>query len=322
MSKKRRRRRRRWMAGPLGLVPYVLARCSVWVIAGMPLGLCLSLARLGGGIAYHLDWKHYRIARENLDAAYGDSISSEEKDRIILGSYRNLTQNAVEVIHAARLIRPGAEEPYIEVLGAEPVRRVAAEGKGIVFVSGHIGNWELLALAVRKAGMAVHAVATPRRNPWLDDYIVRLRGLLGAEVMMKKGAVRGSVELLREGRVMGMLVDQNQRRGGIFVEFFGREAATVRAAALLSRRTGAPIIPMFDRRLPGILRHRIRFLDPIRPVRTTDAEGDVRRMTEAYTRCLEEAIREAPDQWLWLHRRWRTRPPEEGKVPRTSLAGA
>lgn len=322
MARRGARGHRRKRTSRFGLVTYLFARALGGGVARMPLGLALALARFAGRVAYLLDGEHCRIARGNLDAAYGESLSSAEKDRIILGAFQNLTLAVVEVIHGLRLLRPGEERRYLDIRGEAGVQEAASMGKGIIMVSGHIGNWELMAAAARHIGYPVHGIVAPRRNPRLERYIIQVRQTLGQKIMPKKGALRQSLQILHRGGVLAMMIDQNQRKDGIFVDFFGRKASTVRSAALLSRKTGAAIVPFFDRRLPGKLLHRVVFQEPISPVRTSDSERDVRQMTEEFTRRLEAVVRETPEQWLWLHRRWRTRPPEEGKVPSANLAEA
>ncbi|MCZ6602495.1 MAG: lysophospholipid acyltransferase family protein [Planctomycetota bacterium] len=306
----------------VGIPVYLIVRFLGAIIGWMPLGLSLASARAAAWVAYHLDRRHHRIATENLMHAYGDSLSAEERERIILGAYQNLTLNVVEIIQVLRRLRPGEEGRYFELSGEEHPAKVLSAGKGIVLLSGHLGNWEMLSAVARMTNIPIHGVVQPRANPWLEQYLLRVRRSLGAEIVMKKGAVRASIDVLREGKAVGMLVDQNQRRDGIFVDFFGRKASTVRAAALLARRAGAPIVVVYVRRLPGNLRYLVRFLEPIPSVRTSSSAKDIQKMTEQFTNQLEGAIRECPDQWLWLHRRWRTRPPEEKAAPTADLAEA
>ena len=319
-SKKRRRRRK---PPRFAFLTYLLLRAGAGIISWIPTGISLPLARLCGRVGYHLDGKHRRIARDNVEAAYGDSITPEEKDRIVLGSFQNLTLNVVEMIHAIRLVRRGRDGSILDIQGRENVRERLSSGRGVICAAGHLSNWELLAISMQQMGYDAYTIAATQRNPYIDRLVEQARLILGNRAIPKKGALRRCIEVLREGCSLGILMDQNQRREGIFVEFFGRKASTIRAVALLSRKTGAPIVTVILQRMPGKIRHRIEFQKPILPIRTDDPEEDVLRMTEEVTGRLEAAIRAHPDQWLWLHRRWRTRPPEEGgKVAKPSLARA
>jgi KDO2-lipid IV(A) lauroyltransferase len=290
---------------------YLFVRLSVGVVSNLPQRWTLAVARAGGWIAWRLDARHRAIGRENLDRAFGDTLSTEEKDGIILGCYRNITQSAVEIIHMRRFVRQGREREFLEIEGEAQIRKALDASGAAIFVSGHMGNWEMLPIGARLAGAPLHSIATPRRNPRLEAYIVRVRESLGQRIVLKRGAFGEAMRFLREGKSIGVLIDQNQRRAGIFVDFFGRKASTTHGPALLARRSGAPIVPTWIQRLPGTNRHRQIFGEPILPDAKADAKKDIRRMTQEYTTRFEERIRETPELWLWVHRRWRTRPPEE-----------
>ena len=258
-KRRRRHRRRKSRWSPVNLAVYGLARLGVLVLSLVPLRPALALARLVGSLIYRLDARHRAIARENLDHAYGDALSPEEKDRIIRGCYRSLTQNVVEMLHGIKMVRRGEEGPIVEVVGEENLEEARRAGRGTILLGGHMGNWELYPLGPRNLGLRVDSIATPRRNPRLEEYVIRMRESLGQKIHTKKGASRGMLRVLRDGGLVGVVGDQNTRKGGVFVDFFGRKAATNRGPATLSRRTGAPVVPTGFRRLPGANRHRITF---------------------------------------------------------------
>jgi KDO2-lipid IV(A) lauroyltransferase len=283
----------------------------VALVSLIPLRPSLAFARFAGWVFYHLDGLHYRIARQNLDQAYGDELTGGEKDRIIRGACQNLAMNFFETLHAYKHARKGSPVPFVELAGKEHLDRARAEGKGIIICTGHLGNWEMVPVGLKIGGLEGTSPVAPLRNPRLNLYLKRVREVLGHEILMKRGAFRTLHRRLRDGNAIGILVDQNRRRSAVFVDFFGRKAATVGSVALLALRTGSPILIVYDRRMPGKPRHVVRCLEPMLPVRTADTDADVRRVTQEFTLKLEEAIRERPEQWLWQHRRWRTRPPEE-----------
>ena len=175
-------------------------------------------------------------------------------------------------------------------------------------LTAHLGNWELLALAPVLTGYPLTVVARALDSRTLNVWADRLRGTVGVEVVDKREAMRPVLSALRRGRLVGVLLDQNaSRREGVFVPFFGRLASTSRAVALLALRTHTPVVPAFARRVgPG--RHVVTVHPALPLPPTSDLEAAVLALTSRCTEVIEEAIRTTPDQWLWMHDRWRTRP--------------
>ena len=312
--KKRRRRHRQPAKGSPGAnLLYLFVRASIGVVSIFPQRWILAAARAGAWMAWRLDPRHRAIGRQNLDHAFGDTLTAERKDGIVLGCYQNITQIPVEILHMRRLVRQGRQRESLEIEGETHIRKALEASGAAIFVSGHMGNWEMMPIGTGLAGAPVHSIATPRRNPRLEAYIVRVRESLGQRIVLKRGAFTETMRFLREGKSIGVLIDQNQRRAGVFVDFFGRKASTTHGPALLARRSGVPIVPSCIRRLPGTNRHRQVFGEPILPDDKADASKDVLRMTQEYTTWFEERIRETPELWLWVHRRWKTRPREESE---------
>ena len=282
------------------------------LIGSLPLPLSMFLGRAVGWGVWFVDRRHRIVADENLRAAYGDSLSAEERGRIIRGVYRNLGFILIEMIKTPRVIHRHSWRRRIRVEGEENARAAAALGRGVIFVSGHIGNWELLGLGITLLGYPLHTLARPLDNALLDSYLLRARTRFGQRIVSPGDSFRSFLKILRDGGFIGVLADQNQLEKGVFVDFFGRKAATLRTVAALHRRTGAPIVTGYVRREHGSLRHRIRVDPAIICDRTPDAEGDIRRITQAFTSRVETYVRETPDQWLWLHRRWKTQPDGTG----------
>ncbi|MCZ6690109.1 MAG: lysophospholipid acyltransferase family protein [Planctomycetota bacterium] len=311
MGSRKKRKRSRFFV-------YSSVRLFVGVFSSIPLPITLLMGRFVGWAVRLADRRHRLVAMENLDAAYGDSLSVSEKERIIEGIYRNLGMILVELIKTPSLIRRESWRERIHVDGEEHAREAAALGRGVLFISGHLGNWELLGLGITLLGYPLHGMARPLDNPMLDRFLLRSRTRYGQKIVPQAGSFVSFLRILRRGGFVGILVDQNQKEGGVFVDFFGRQAATIRTVAALHRRTGAPIVTGYIRREPGTFRHRIRIDPAIIIERTGDSEGDIRRTTQAFTSRIEEYVRETPDHWLWLHRRWKTRPAGEGWSARRS----
>jgi KDO2-lipid IV(A) lauroyltransferase len=192
--------------------------------------------------------------------------------------------------------------------GREHLDRVmAAHGRTLV-LTAHLGNWEFLSVAHRLTPYPLAVVVRPLDIPWLNGLAERLRRKAGVELIDKREALRPVLAALARGAMVGILLDQNAvRHEGVFVPFFGRPASTSRAIALLAIRTGAPVIPIFARREPDG-RHRVTIRPPLAPPAAGDRDEAIVELTARCTEEIEAAIRQAPEQWLWLHGRWRTRP--------------
>jgi KDO2-lipid IV(A) lauroyltransferase len=210
----------------------------------------------------------------------------------------------------AVLVRPPAETlARIRIEGLEHLRAVMDRHGRALLLTAHLGNWELLPFACQLTGYRLSVVLRPLDAPWLDRLVLRLRERAEVELIDKRSALRPVVRALARGRMVGVLLDQNAaRREGVFVPFFGYPASTSKSLALLALRTETPIVPAFIRRA-GDGTHRV----VIRPALPWPAEQPLdTALGMLTTRCadaIERAIREAPEQWLWMHDRWRTRPP-------------
>jgi KDO2-lipid IV(A) lauroyltransferase len=161
--------------------------------------------------------------------------------------------------------------------------------------------------------MPLVSVARPRDNPWLERYVVRTRERHGQKIVAKKGAVRDLSRALREGKFLGILADQNSGRNGVFVTFFGRPASTTGAPATLALRFSVPIIPARSLRVGPGFKYEVHVEKPLARPDTGNREEDVRLLTQAFTSRIEDWVRREPGQWLWGHRRWKSRPKEEQK---------
>lgn len=222
-------------------------------------------------------------------------------------SFQHLGATLVEL--CATLARPLENTlSTITLEGLEHLRRaMEAHGRALV-LTAHLGNWELLAAAHRLTGYPLAIVVRPLDSPWLDALADRLRRKAGVELIAKRGALRPVLKALADGRMVGILLDQNaSRREGVFVPCFGCPASTSKSLALLAVRTGAPVVPIFIRR--DGRRHRVTIHPPLPAPAANDTEQAVVELTARCTETIEAAVREAPEQWLWIHNRWRTRPP-------------
>jgi KDO2-lipid IV(A) lauroyltransferase len=191
--------------------------------------------------------------------------------------------------------------------GAEHIAPALARGRGIFFLTGHFGNWELLAATHGLAGFGLSVVVRPLDNPYLDALIARARERSGLRAISKREAVLGVREALGRGECIGILLDQDAGRGGVFVPFLGHPASTSRALAVLALKTRAPVLPAFIHRLPDG-QHELVLEPEIPLVITGDLDHDIAANTARYTEAIERQVRAHPAQWFWVHRRWKTRP--------------
>ena len=299
----------------LQLLTYAAARFGFAAALSVGPSRALRLARGGADLLYRLNAKHRERARENLTMVFPDR-TAEWRDSVIRMSFRSFATTIVESLYLHR-VAGGTSARRLVTLRVEPAARIAvALGRGAIFTTAHLGNWEWTGALSSVFGFPTVSVARPLGNPFLTEFIRRHRERAGQKIVMKRGALKELSRTLREGGMLGFLVDQSAGKHGVFADFFGRPASTTGAPATLAIKYDAPLIPLWQRRLPGEFRHEIMIEAPIEMPRTGDRERDVLLLTTAMNARIEAWVREEPGQWLWAHRRWKTKPPEkEGTCP-------
>lgn len=260
--------------------------------------------------------RHRRLGIENAMRALG--VSRSEAGRIVRRSFEHIGMLALETLVLPRRVLPGNVDRVLQVGSWKGVERVTAGGRGVIFVTGHVGNWEVLGASLALKGVPLHSVAKPLRNPLINDYLVRLRECRGQRIIFKRGAVNELVQVLARNGYLGMVADQYAKRRGILVEFFGRPASTHASVALLSVRMNVPVMPGFAFRTGNGFRFEALGGEPIWPDPTADREQEVRRITQEFSRQLEGFVRVAPEQYLWAHDRWKL-PRRKGATPVESM---
>jgi KDO2-lipid IV(A) lauroyltransferase len=248
-----------------------------------------------------------RVAFANVAIAFPD-LPAPARRRLARRAWQHLGMTLVEL--ARFLDRPlDATLAELTLDGLEHIRAVMAEHGRALVLTAHLGNWEYLTASHRLMGYPLAIVVRPLDSPMLDVLAATIRRKTGAELIDKRGALRPVLQALRRGGLVGILLDQNAtRREGVFVPFFGRAASTSRSLALLALRTGTPIVPIFIRR-EGPGRHRVVIEPPLPLPAANDLEAAIVELTARCTATIEAAVRQTPEQWLWSHDRWRTRPP-------------
>ncbi len=281
-----------------------LEGAAAWALFGLCRLLPVSWASgLGGALARAIGPRLgiNRRARQNLRRALPE-LDDARVTEVIRGMWDNLGRVAAEYAHLGkyRVYETGGR---IEMVGAENIRRYGAPGERAIFFSGHFGNWEVATLAVTQAGLGVAEIYRAANNPIVDGIINYARSVVGSELVPKGTvAARRALVALKQGRHLAMLVDQKMN-DGIPVPFFGREAMTAPALAKFALHFNCAVVPVRVDRLPHA-RFRITAEPPLPYQRTGDADRDERALMTQVNQVLERWIRDKPDHWFWLHRRW------------------
>jgi len=291
------------------LIEHAVVMAALLALQSMPLRLALRTGELIGRVAWVLAGKRRRRAVENLMHSF-PGMSRQAAEGTARGAFTHFGRAMAETAVAHRFMRPSNYRQHITIRNEKAFRRLVAEERGVILVSAHLGAWELFAVVLGEMSAPLYVVYRKMKNPYLDRYLHRRRARFGQTMVERTGALRPLLRVLRKGGYAVFLVDQHLRRNWLWVPFFGRPASTTPGPAMLALATGAPIICFWSVRVPGTYRFELAFSDPIRPVSTGDRRADTRRTTEKISRILEDAVRKAPEQWLWMHKRWHKPPPE------------
>lgn len=290
------------MHPPVNLLLRLLSR----FFSLLPLPLALAIGRFLGRL---VGLVMTRRRREGM-AAMARSIpefTPVQVRRNLWNVYANLGMNVIE---ALRMRHQSAESlrSRIEVGDCpQAVDALLAQKKGILVIIAHTGNWEMIATATGTYGYSLGIIVKELKPPALNAYIVAQREQHGTKVFSRRGSIRRALKHVKDNGLLGFMMDQNAKRDeGVFVNFFGQTCCTTRGLAQLAHMTGAPALPIFMTRLPDG-RHRIRHYDPLPPPADLSDESVV-AYTQQAVAAVERVIREVPDQWIWMHRRWRTQP--------------
>jgi KDO2-lipid IV(A) lauroyltransferase len=291
---------------------YLLVRAALAIVSALPLGLARWLGAGFGRFVFAVAGGERRKALKSLARAFPEK-SDAERHALARASFRHLGMAAFEVGATASM---DAQLEHLVHWSAEDrgvLDAALARGKGVVFVSGHVGNWELLARRVARAGYPSQSIAKETTDPRLTVLVERFRARGGVRSIWRgqEGAARAMLRALKSGEILGLLIDQDTQVQSLFVPFFGELAATPRAAADLALRTGAAVVVGFCQREGEGYR---LWMEEVPWRAGEDREADALALTAALSQRIEAAIRRAPEQWVWMHQRWKTRPPEPAGV--------
>lgn len=282
---------------------YLAVRAVIGVVRLLPFGAVEACGTALGRLFHLLDRPHRRVAERNVAAAFPTRPPAEQR-AIVRRAFEHFGRLLFSLLKFGTLTAEQMLE-RVEFEGEERVRSAYAQGRGVLFVTGHFGYWELQALVHGQRLQPMSVMARALDNPFLHGLLERLRTRTGNGVIYRQGTLRRALRVLQDGQGVGILIDQHiQSRDAIQVDFFNRPASTTPLVAALALRTGAPIVPLFA--LPiGVGRYRMVYEHPIEPP-PADAADPVLALTQRCSDVLEMYVRRHPELWLWMHRRWRT----------------
>jgi KDO2-lipid IV(A) lauroyltransferase len=285
------------------LLEYSAFRLLAFLLWLIPLRASYKIADVLGILVVRGLGIRRKTMMENLRLAFENEKSETELLRIAEQSMQSLFKLVFEFIRTPEAsANPGR---YIEPPDVTPLMEAIAQKGGYIAIVSHFGNWEWLAIPVKKYGHHVHAVGRPLKNPFLYSYVRKMREAANLTNIEKSGAVRSSIEVLRQNGILAILIDQHESRGSVWVDFFGQKAATSTLPAMLALKYDYPVVPAFFYR-DETGRSRIQYGPSFTLIRTGDLQADLLANTQQYVAKIETEIRKRPGDWLWAHRRWRT----------------
>lgn len=287
---------------------YLVLRFLCWFITALPLSVALALGRGIGTLAYLVVRRHRDVVITEMSRCFPQD-SRAALNRRLRRVFQHIGMNYMEVF---RWIGGKLDEleSRISVEGEEHAKAALARGRGVLVLTAHAGNWDLMGLwAARHFPLTI--ISKSLRNSGVNRFWMEAREKTGLKILPARKSYRACLTVMKKNELLGFILDQNARaKDGVFVEFFGKEACTTPGLAFLSAHAQAPVLPVFLFRKPD-LTHRVMVLPMLEPPSDRDPETML-AATQRYTRIIEDVIREHPDQWIWMHRRWRTVRPAAG----------
>jgi len=276
-----------------------------------PVNLNLRVAKILGDIMYRLDRKHRERALANLRRSF-PQLSERTREVLARRSMQELFMFFVEMFFTTRLIRIDSWARYVVLENFQkPFELMVKREGGLIMLTGHYGNFEILGYLLATLGFPTSSVARPLDNPYLSDFVFGVRERKGQRIIAKKGATDDVVDVIEGGGAVAFVADQNAGSKGMFVDFFGRKASTYKSIGLLAMQYNVPVVVGYARRLNDQFKFVVGVQDTIFPDDWQTQDDPLRYITQRYTKALEDAIRADPGQYWWVHRRWKTRPKNE-----------
>lgn len=297
----------------IDLSQYLALRLAIMVLHAFPIESNLRLAKFLGRLVYFFDRKHRERALGNLRRSFPNM---PEADRAVMArqSLQNISMLFIEIFFTSRLIHLDTWSDYVELANfSEVLKLLLRRDKGIIMLSGHYGNFEVLGYVLATLGFQTTSIARPLDNPYVNEWIMGIREKKGQKIISKKGATDEVTQVLDNGGAVGFIADQNAGPKGIFVDFFGRKASTFKSIGLLAMQYKVPVVVGCARRINDRFRFRVEAQDIIYPADWENESDPLRYITQRFTKGIEDFVLKDPAQYFWMHRRWKSRP--KGEAP-------
>ena len=292
---------------------YLAAKVLLSTLGFLPMSMAISAGQSLGNLAYLIARKLRRTGQRNLQLAFPEK-TEDERNELIRGCFQSLGR---QLGVFSKFAHSSVEDLYkvFQITGLQHYEKLKAENKGVVFFTAHLGAWELLPLCSSLRGNPLNVVVRRLDNPKIEALVEKIRARWGNQTLDKLSAGRQMIKVLRSGEALGLLTDLNVvTEEAIFVDFFGVPAATNFMVAKLALRTKTPIMPMFAPWDKKLQKFDLQVSPPVEFELSGDEEADVLNLTRELSCITEEKIKNYPDQWLWIHKRWKTRPPGEDPI--------
>ena len=302
---------------------YVVVRALIAVVQALPIETCDRICRQLALVAHDIVRIRRRVVNENLQLAF-PHLTNAERSQIARRMWHHLLLMVCEIAHAPRKLHPENWKEHMVIPQVERAVRMMLTERPLVLISGHFGNFELGGFLLGLFGFPTYSIARPLDNRFLHRFVTRFRGMTGQHMIPKEGSRETIAELLRENRALALLGDQAAGNKACWVEFFGRPASTHKAVAVLSLGAEAPLAVVYNRRVGRPLQYELEIEGVADPAAADFSLGSVPQMAQWYTDCLERIICRSPEQYWWLHRRWKGKPPKSAlrRIERTRKAKA
>jgi KDO2-lipid IV(A) lauroyltransferase len=290
---------------------YLVVRVVVCLLQALSYGAARQAAAGLAWLLYRLDRRHRLVADDNLRHAFPDQYTDAQRDGLVRGVYRHFCGLLIDIVHTPLRLTPATWRAHVEVPDVRLLLGRLLSHRPLLLVTGHFGNWEIGGYVLGLLGFRTWAIARELDNPYLDRFLRRFRERTGQGLIAKNGEVHKMFAVLADNGVLATLGDQDAGQRGLFVDFFGRPASTHKAVALLALEHRVPMLVIGVRKVAEPMRYRIVVEDHILPEDYDGRPGAVREMTQRFTAALERVVRQAPEQYFWLHRRWKHQPKEK-----------
>jgi Kdo2-lipid IVA lauroyltransferase/acyltransferase len=289
---------------------YALIRPVVWLLGNLPRPIARGLAVALAQTVRLVHARLRRVGENNLELAF-PGLSAGERRRIVRAVFTSLGRQLAEFCRFPRYTKQNVEQVVVYD-GLQNYLEAQARGRGVLFLTAHLGGWELGSFVHSLHGYRLRIVMRPLDNPYLDELVRRYRTLQGNSTFGKQDFARGLLAAMKAGETVGVLMDTNMTPPqGVFVDFFGRLACTASGIARVALRTRAAVVPAFTIWDERAGKYRIRFDPALELISSGDDNADAAANTAMFTKVIEKYVRQYPEQWLWVHRRWKTRPEGE-----------